>query len=150
MNPLRTSELIEALRKRLGEDFVTVCPVNELVLNKNGIYVVNTDNRVGKHWVVIYVTTETVEFYDSFGRHPKFLQNGPMFMHTIHKTGKSLVVTSKAFQQHKSNVCGWYCLAYAFIRVKSNSVQKFYDMFSNDAKRNDQLIILLVKKLFLL
>ena len=109
MNPLCTSQLIHALKRKLDKDFVTVCPVNELILDRKGIYVVNTDNHVGRHWVVIFVTEKTVEFYDSLGRHPKFLQNGPMFMQSIHRTGKNITSDIKNLSAlYKS--CLWILL----------------------------------------
>jgi len=148
MMRLRTSQLKCVLSRRLKEDFVTVCPVNELVLDKNGIYVVNTDCGRGCHWVVIYVTEKTVEFFDSFGRQPLHVQNGHLFKRCINATGKTLVVTSKCFQHKCSDVCGWYCLAYAYVRTKVNSVHKFYDMFTNDVLRNDKFVVYMVKKLY--
>ena len=122
---MKTSQLTHALLRTLGKDFVTVCSVGELILDKNGIYVVNTDNDKGRHWIVIMVTDTTVEFFDSFGRDPRFIQNGPMFINSIRKTKKALIVTSKLLQHKTSYVCGWYCLAYSYVRVKVLSVQKF-------------------------
>ena len=145
---MRTSQLTHALLRTLGNDFVTVCPVSELILDRNGIYVVNTDNDRGRHWIVFMVTDKTVEFFDSFGRDPRFIQNGHMFMNSIRKTKKTLIVTSKLLQHQTSNVCGWYCLAYAYVRVKMHSVQRFYDMFTSDLHRNDRFVMYLVKKLF--
>ena len=147
---MRSSQLATILQKGLANDFVTVCPVNKLVLDKNGIYVVNTDNDKGHHWTLIFVTNTSVEFFDSFGRDPRFIQNGSMFMNSFYITNKTLIVTSKLLQHRTSYVCGWYCLAYAYIRVKTNSVQKFYDMFSKNLQRNDQFVVFLVMKLFLL
>ena len=147
---MRSSQLATVLQKGLPNDYVTVCPVNKLVLDNNGIYVVNTDNDKGRHWTLIFVTDTTVEFFDSFGRDPKFIQNGSMFMNSIYKTNKTLVVTSKLLQHRSSYVCGWYCLAYAYIRVKTNSVQMFYDMFTMNLLRNDQFVVFLVKTLLLL
>ena len=145
---LRTSQLTFALESLLSDDFVTVCSIGELELNKNGIYVVNTDNYKGRHWTALFVTDATVEFFESFGREPRFIQNGLLFMQCIQKTKKTLVVTSKLFQDKLSQVCGWYCLAYAYIRVKLSSVEKFYDLFTNDFKRNDRFVVFLVKKLY--
>lgn len=145
---LRTSQLVVALERILLNQFVTVCRISDLDLNKNGIYVVNTDNNQGHHWTVFYVTDVYIEFFDSFGRDPKFIQNGPSFMQCIKKSKKILIVTSKPLQHKASHVCGYYCLAYAYIRVKLNSVDKFYDMFTMDLHRNDRFVVYMVKKLF--
>ena len=145
---MRTSQLEPMLEKTLKDEFVTVCPVNELILDQHGIYVVNTDCSKGIHWVVLYVTNETVEFFDSFGRHPLHVQNGHMFMHSIRMSKKTLIVTSKGFQHKMSLVCGWYCLAYAYVRVKAKTVQKFYDMFTMDLLRNDKFVIFVVNTLY--
>ena len=93
MKPLKTGQLTSALTRKLGQDFVIVCAVHELELDTNGIYVVNTDTGHGRHWVVLYVIDTTVEFFDSFGRHPQQVQNGHIFMQCI--GDKILVVTSK-------------------------------------------------------
>ena len=145
---LFSSEITKVLEKRLADNFVVVCPVNELILNRHGIYVVNTDCGVGSHWVVINVTEETVEFFDSFGRHPLFVQNGHMFMKAIKTTNKQLLVTSQCYQEKNSYVCGWYCLAYAFVRVKFNSPQMFHNLFTDCQRQNDKLVVLIVNTLY--
>ena len=129
----------------LEDNSIVVCPVNLLNLDQNGIYVVNADCGKGRHWVVLYVRDKTVEFFDSFGRHPKDVQNGDLFMQCI--GDKTLVVTSKNVQHPISYVCGWYCLAYAMFRVKF-SLLKFYRLFTDDHCRNDDLVVYMVKKLF--
>ena len=150
MNQFRLygSQLTKALQRRLKEHFVTVCAVNQLELKDHGIYVVNTDCFEGCHWILIFVTEKTVEVFDSFGRHPKYLQNGHLFMKVINATDKKLIVTSKRLQHNSSHVCGWYCLAYAFVRVKTNSIQSFYTMFKSDLLWNDKFVIFIVKTLF--
>jgi hypothetical protein len=142
---LNTSQLQRTLDK-LGE--AQVCAIDELELDKHGIYIVNTDCGPGRHWVIMYVTDNIIEFFDSFGRPPKFMQNGQMFMQAIKATGKTLLITSKRFQHNTSSVCGWYCLAYAYVRVRMDSVQTFYDMFSQDKHRNDQTVVAMVKMFY--
>ena len=150
MNSFRLygSQLKIALQRRLKEHFVTVCAVNELELKDNGIYVVNTDCLAGSHWILIYVTEMFIEVFDSFGRHQKYLQNGHLFMQIIKATDKKLIITSKHLQHHSSHVCGWYCLAYAYVRIRTNSVQSFYAMFKSDLVWNDKFVVFTVKRLF--
>jgi hypothetical protein len=143
---LNTIQLQWALDKKFVG--AQVCAIDKLELDENGIYIVNTDHRLGRHWVVMYVTDNIVEFFDSFGRHPKYIQNGHMFMQIIKATGKTLIVTSKRFQHNTSSVCGWYCLAYAYVRVRMDSVQTFNDMFSHDKYRNDQIAVVTVKTFY--
>ena len=142
---MKTDFIAHILDSYLGDGFIMVCPVNMLDLDKNGIYVVNTDCGKGRHWVVLYVQDETVEFFDSFGRHPKDVQNGDLFMQCI--GDKTLVVTSKNVQHPKSYVCGWYCLAYAMCRVKF-SLHKLFQLFNDNRCRNDDIVVYIVKKLF--
>ena len=143
---LNTTQLQQTLDKRVTG--CTVCAIDKLELNNNGIYVVNTDCGFGRHWVVMFVTDNTVEFFDSFGRHPRFMQNGQLFMRAIESTDKILLVTSKRFQHDTSPLCGWYCLAYAYVRVKMDSVQPFYDIFSTDKHRNDKLVVFIVNQFY--
>jgi hypothetical protein len=140
---LKTSQLQQTLDKKFGE--AQVCAIDQLKLSKNGIYIVNTDCGSGRHWVTMYVTDNIIEFFDSFGRPPKFLQTGHMFMQAIKATGKTLIVTSKRFQHNTSSVCGWYCLAYIYVRIRMDSVHRFYNMFSQDKHRNDQIVVSMVK-----
>ena len=142
---MKTEFIAHVLNIYLGDDFIMVCPVNMLDLDKKGIYVVNTDCGKGRHWVVLYVQDQTVEFFDSFGRHPKDVQNGDLFMQCI--GDKTLVVTSKNVQHPKSYVCGWYCLAYAMCRVKF-SLHKLFQRFTDNRLRNDHFVVYIVKKLF--
>ena len=143
---MKTEFIARVLDTYLGDNFIMVCPVNMLDLDQNGIYVVNTDCGKGRHWVVLYVKDKTVEFFDSFGRNPKDVQNGDLFMQCI--GDKTLVVTSKNVQHPKSYVCGWYCLAYAMCRVKL-SLLKFYQLFTDNQCRNDDVVVYIVKKLFI-
>ena len=58
---MKTYELKCVLMRWFDE--ATVCPVHMLDLTKPGIYIANTDYGAGHHWVALYVTEDTVEFF---------------------------------------------------------------------------------------
>jgi hypothetical protein len=56
--------------KLLGSKYKGTYSVDNVPLNKNGLYIVNTDLSTsgGVHWVALKVTGKTVYVFDSFGR----------------------------------------------------------------------------------
>jgi hypothetical protein len=140
---MKASELQFVLLKWFSN--TTVCTIDKLHL-KEGIYIVNTDCGTGRHWVALYVTDKSVEFFDSFGQHPKYIQNGVMFMKAIQHYGKPLIIHSKRLQHYSSKVCGVYCLAYVLMRAK-DCLSQFFAMFDGDRKLNDKTIVYIVNRL---
>ncbi len=126
------------LHQWFSKDSSFVCGINELTVKTPGIYMVNT----GNHWISLYVTEDTVEFFDSFGRSPKYVHEMLKF------EPKTLIVHSKRLQQFSSQVCGLYCLVFAFVRAR-NMLSEFFAMFSKDRKSNDQKIVYMIRKLVL-
>ena len=139
---MRTHELLKVMMLWELKD-VHVCPVNMLDLTQSGIYIVNTDCGPGKHWVAMYVTHDTVEFFCSFGHHPRTLQNGSMFMKAIQ--GKRLIVHSKWLQELNTRLCGVYCLAFVYSRSKDKLLE-FFNRFDDNRSLNNQKVVMFVNE----
>ena len=140
---MNTFDLLKILRL-WGFRNAIVCPVDKLDLTTPGIYIVNTDCGAGRHWVVLYVTTDTVEFFDSFGNHPRFVQNGSLFMAAIGT--KKLIVHSKWVQETNSKLCGVYCLGFVYARSK-DKLSKFFALFDDNRSMNNHKVFVIVNTL---
>ena len=141
---MKSTELHYILGKWFPDIHTIVCRVNTLDLSTPGVYIVNTDCHKGKHWVAFYVTEDIIEFFDSYGRHPKHLENHKLFMQAI--GDKKLIVHTKWLQSYKK-VCGVYCLAFLFARVKWNDVSRLFSMFTRNKSLNDDKIIPIVNNM---
>ena len=142
---MKTSELKYVLKTWFPQMYTVVCPVHQLDLSHPGAYIVNTDCNKGRHWVAFYVTETTLEFFDSYGRHPKDLQNCTLFLKAI--GDRPLIVYPQVLQAHFKRVCGVYCLAFLFARIKWNDVSKLYALMSHDRNENDCKIVPIVNSM---
>lgn len=97
------------------------------VCSKDTLYVCNTSlsSDKGEHWICLYVTRDgdTVEFFDSLGRHPA--EYGPYFVRFISNCGAHrLGRLDRRIQPLNSSLCGDYCLYYSFHRCIGKSFEK--------------------------
>ena len=136
---MNSTELLAVLRRWFPEEYIRVCGIKHLKTDKPGLYIVNTATEgPGLHWVAMYVTETTVDFFDSFGRAPEYLRNGTMFMEAI--GSKTLLVHSKCLQQTTSKVCGVYCLAFLYVRAH-NMLPSFFQLFDRNRDCNDVKVV---------
>ena len=100
-------------------------------------------------WVIIYFkNTDSVIFFDSFGRDPSNVNNGYILKLYL---DKYIVKFNKFVLQSKfSNVCGCYCLYVAFYLCRSVLFRDMFCMFTKDVDYNDRLIIQETKRLYIL
>ena len=136
---MNNKTIANILSEWFPSDFYSVCKIQDFDVDKCGIHIVNT----GNHWIAIYVTKDTVEFFDSFGRKPLYMKCKFDFKE------KRVIVYSKRLQDNQSLVCGLYCLGFVYFRLKLNDLQSFFVIFNNDRIRNDVIIINVVHKLLL-
>jgi hypothetical protein len=103
----------------------------------------------GTHWIAFKIFDNGKAcYFDSFGTiYPEDIGE---FL----KIFKPIAYNNRQIQDPKSEMCGWFCLA--FIKyfndfdTKKNNVFDAYDdflnIFSNDAKKNDKIVAELIKK----
>ena len=110
---------------------------------KKGAYVINLDNYadMGTHWIVLYVKTNEVIYYDSFGvEHvpkeiKKFIEN------------KNNICNIFRIQAYNSIMCGYFCIEFINYVLDGKSLIDFTNLFSPyDFKKNDKIIKELFKK----
>ena len=103
---------------------------------KKGAYVINLDEyeNTGTHWVSLFVKTNKVIYFDSFGiEHipkeiKKFINNN---------------IESNIFriQAYDSIMCEYFCIEFINYMLKGKTLLDYTNLFSpNDFKKNDRVI----------
>ena len=115
----------------LAYDQLSVSGQNE------GLYVVNTDDSFGdgKHWVCVFLS-DINEYFDSLGKPPTEVKP---FLENMHKP---YVYSTQRLQSETSDVCGDYCILYAYFRCRGYKLDYFMNQFSVDPIYNDVLVAL--------
>ncbi len=101
---------------------------------KDGVHIV----LFNKHWIVIYVKDPIVDFFDSFGRNPIHFN--------LRFKNKHVNIYSKNVQDKNSLTCGYYCIAYVYMKM-CNMLDCYFQIFTKDKIMNDKKIIHLVHNL---
>ena len=124
--------------------FNGVCSRNNLPKKiKKGAYIINLDEyeNTGTHWIALFVKTNEVIHFDSFGiEHiPKEIE------HAI--GNKEIKASIFRLQACDSIMCGYYCIEFINYMLKGKTLLDYTDLFSpNDFKKNDQIIQRIFKK----
>ena len=118
--------------------FRGVLPYDKLknsTLIKPGLYIVNTDVSTGPglHWVCIMLQNE-IEYFDSLGNEPKEVK--PFLQHQ----NKPYTYSTKRIQGYDSDVCGDYCILFAYFRCRGMMLNEFVNLFTDDVLKNDVLV----------
>lgn len=103
-----------------------------------GIYVFNTDPAFlpGTHWVALSLdNSKIVNYFDSFGNKP-FSQ----LETAIRNSGLSYRFGDNQLQSNYSDVCGDYCILFAFFMSRGYSLDYFLRLFSMNTSVNDVMV----------
>ena len=113
---------------------------------KKGTYVINLDEykNTGTHWVSLFVKTNEIIYFDSFGvEHiPKEINK---FIDTTKSSSLERNEKIKAnifrIQAYDSIMCGYFCIEFIKYMLKGKTLLDYTNLFSpNDFKKNDQII----------
>ena len=113
---------------------------------KKGAYVINLDEHknTGTHWVSLFVKTNEVIYFDSFGvEHiPKEINK---FIDTTSSSSlernKKIIANIFRIQAYNSIMCGYFCIEFINYMLKGKTLLDYTNLFSpNDFKKNDQII----------
>ena len=105
---------------------------------KDGAYVINLDeySDFGTHWIVLYVNTKTVTYFDSFGVEEipkeikKFINN------------KNIIVNIFRIQAYDSIMFAYFCIGFIDFMFKGNNLTDFTNLFSpNNLHKKDDIIL---------
>ena len=103
---------------------------------KDGAYVINLDeySDVGTQWIVLYVNTKTVTYFDSFGVEPipkeikKFINN------------KNIITNFFKIQAYDSVMCACFCIGFIDFMLKGNNLTNFTNLFSSNNFKKRMII----------
>ena len=109
---------------------------------KKGAYVINLDEyeNTGTHWVSLFVKTNEVIYFDSFG--VEHIPKG------INKFIGNSDIKSNIFriQAYDSIMCGYFCIEIINYMLKGKTLLDYTNLFSpNNFKKNDQIIKRILK-----
>ena len=149
---LRTDE-IHCIGKRsteqFGLNFLGVFPADKAPIPSNQTppfaFVVNTDpsDKPGAHWVAVYKASRKakLEFFDSFGL-PLSLY--PSLTHLIPPSPSDYEYNHHSFQSLNSRVCGFYSLAYIYLRASHRSRTHISRALSTALPNPDSYVVKLI------
>ena len=98
----------------------TLCEIRK----KPKLIICNTDPSYlpGKHWVLFYFRTNKVEFFDSTAS--SIHSYGDEFVKFIFKFAEKCESNSVAIQKKGTDVCGEYCLYYAYLKCNGYTMSQ--------------------------
>lgn len=118
---------------------------------KKPILIVNTDPKSspGEHWLVIYINKREIEIFDSSGslrnRKNKYIKK---YLKT-NFPGTLIKYNTGCIQAFSSNICGIYCLVYAYFKAVKRSFEDFLKLFNpSNLESNDAKVIQMFKKYY--
>ena len=134
---MNTFELAKAMH--MAPDFYGVVPCCEIEQYKKHNVVgliVNTDphNKPGQHWIALYKTGKTLNFFDSFGREMQdFAEPFASIMEDF-ATGCKVQSNKRQYQHVFSDTCGRWTLYYILSKICNVEV---FSGFTYDTDENE-------------
>ena len=98
--------------------------------------IMNTDkaSQPGKHWVAVYCTEKTCEYFDSFGLPPLYHELSKLY------NNRKLFWSSRCIQHPQSRTCGEFCISFVKSQSKGLTYSQYIKQFSRDLKQNDKIV----------
>ena len=109
---------------------------------KKGAYIINLDEyeNTGTHWIALFVKTNEVIYFDSFG-----IEHIPKEIN-IFIGNKKIKANIFRIQAYDSIMCGYFCIEFINYMLKGKTLLDYTNLFSpNDFKKNDQVIKIIFK-----
>ena len=105
---------------------------------KNGAHAINLDEYadVGTHWITLYVKSNEVIYFDSFG-----VEHVPKEIKRFigHKNIKANIFR---IQEDHSTMCGYFCINFIDFMFSNKTLIDFTGLFSTyDFKKNDEIVL---------
>ena len=105
---------------------------------KKGTYVINLDEykNTGTHWVSLFVKTNEVVYFDSFG-----VEHIPKKINKFIGSHKKIKANIFRIQAYNPIMCGYFCIEFINYMLNCKTLLDYTNLFSpNDFKKNDQII----------
>ena len=140
-----TIAYLEKLGKKLAPNIflgVYPCDISPNTNNKPVFAVIfnlSKHNEEGTHYVAIFVTQNSVTYFDSFGK--KCTNSDIKKFILPHKVNKKFISNSIQVQHDESNFCGFFSLAFILSQVLNISLKKFLKLFTRgNLLLNDDIV----------
>ena len=105
---------------------------------KDGAYVINLDeySDIETHWVALYVNTNDVTYFDSFG-----VEHIPKEIKAF-INNKNIKTNIFRIQSYDSVMCGYFCIGFIDFMFKGKTLTEYTNLFSpNNFEKNDDIIL---------
>ena len=106
---------------------------------KDGAYVINIDeySDIGTHWVALYVHSDGVTYFDSFG-----VEDIPKEIRAFIDSFVSITTNIFRIQSYDSIMCGDFCIGFIDFMLAWQTLTEFTNLFSpNNFQKNDDIIL---------
>nr|DAC81256.1 TPA_asm: adenain [Astyanax tetra cavefish adintovirus] len=152
-----TRELLELMKSCpfVKKIFCGVLPCDELpegvMMQFPALFIVNThpSHMPGEHWLAICLNDGTSgEFFDSYGNSPIYELFPDSIYSFLKKNCVEIKHNSKQVQSFDSVCCGQHCIFFLCHRAKGYSFNQIMSLYTNDLKRNDDMVVSFVKKMY--
>ena len=105
---------------------------------KDEAYIINLDeySDIGTHWVALYINSNDVTYFDSFGAEhiPKEIK--------AFVNNKNIKANIFRIQAYDSVMCGYFCIGFVDFMFKGKTLTKYTNVFSpNNFEKNDVIIL---------
>ena len=119
----------------IGPTFHGVYAIDKLPYFKTGTCVINTSPSTEKtgHWVAMFITDTTAEYFDSYGREP-------LTKLKRRWRNKSWITNPVPLQSPLSAVCGHYCIYFLMHKARGFSMDSIVMDFVSDVDYNDEMV----------
>ena len=99
---------------------------DNLLKMKDGAYVINLEeySDIGTHWIALYVQTNDVTYFDSFG-----VEHIPEEIKT-HIKNKSIKTNIFRIEAYDSIMCGYFCIGFIDFMLAGKTLTEFTNLFS--------------------
>ena len=120
---------------------------------KKGAYVINLDDyeNTGTHWVSLFVKTNEVIYFDSFGIEHipkeinKFIRNDTIKSSSLERIKSNIF----RIQAYDSIMCGYFCIEFINYLLKGKTLLDYTNLFyPNDFKKNRVINDRVIKRIF--
>ena len=111
---------------------------NNLPKIKYDTYVINLDEyqSIGTHWVRLYVNSDNVTLFDSFG-----VEHIPKEIRKLIKN-KNITPNIYRIQAYHSIMCGYFRIWFIDFTLKGKSLLEYTNLLSlNDYENNDKIVL---------
>lgn len=102
----------------------------EDIQSRPSLIICNTDpsSKSGKHWVLFFFENDTMEFFDSLGK--DLHSYGSEFVDFAERFANTCKTANVRTQPKNTDLCGIYCLYYAFWRCQGVSMARILETMS--------------------